>query len=162
MGPGGQGTYLEKGAGTAESKREGGESVAGPMRTSSMDPVGNMDGHAGHPLSSVQIQGERLGGDWGPYSPFPEKRDQESEHLTSLSCCKDQPSQHLGLWFLKVRKEGSDTNSSCCRCTLWGTGPHRKLLTLALKHCEPKCNSNRTGSGYTFLLTNITFVFIYY
>lgn len=80
----GQGTHPEKGAGTAESRREGREGAAGPVRTSGTDPVGTPDGHAGHPLSPVQIQGERLGGDWGPYSPFPEKRDQESEHLTSF------------------------------------------------------------------------------
>lgn len=110
-GPGGHGTHPEEGAGTAESRREGREGEAGPVRTSRTDPVGTLDGHAGHPLSSVQIQGKRLG-DWGPYSPFPERKDQESEHLTSLSRCEDQPSQHLRLWFLTVRREGSDTSNS--------------------------------------------------
>lgn len=90
------------------------EGAAGPVRTSGTDPVGTLDGHAGHPLSSVQIQGERLGEDWGPYSPFPEKRDQESEHLTSLSCCEDQPPAPETL-VSNVRKEGSDTNSRCGR-----------------------------------------------
>lgn len=74
-GPGGHGNHSEKGAGTAESRREGWEGAAGPVRTSGTDPVGTLDGHAGHPLSSVQIQDERLGGDWGPYSPFPERKD---------------------------------------------------------------------------------------
>lgn len=44
----GQGTHPEKGAGTAESRREGREGAAGPVRTSGTDPVGTLDGHAGH------------------------------------------------------------------------------------------------------------------
>lgn len=84
------------------------------MRTGGTDPVGTLDGQAGDQLSSVQIQGERLGGDWGPYSPFPETRDQESEHLTSLSCCEDQPPAPETLVSNVGRKAVTQTAAVAC------------------------------------------------
>ena len=132
----------------------------------------HQDGHAGNPLSSVQIQDERLGGAGGPFTLLSQQNGSrvrifntsslfwrsEGDNPDPLSA----PSQQRRLWFLTVKKnKDNDTNNSYCICTasaggretttsVTGTsencsqlqGLNKILWTKGASH-----NSNRTESG---------------
>lgn len=110
------------------------------------------DSHAGHPLSSVQIQDERLGGDSGCLTLLSQKKGlrvrifnisllfwrSEGDNPDPLSA----PSRQRRLWFLTVkRKKDNDTDNSYCVCTA-SAGERRPLrLSLARVRAVHNCNA---------------------